>query len=101
MAEKKYRLIGEAGMPFDFPPEGPLWWAKMAFVDYLRDEAGQVCGVKLTAELGRGYGFNYGWQEFTLRPGEEFQFYHHYTDTTDGTWENDFFPVTVRLVEDP
>ena len=53
---------------------------------------------KIGADEGHGYGFDHG-EKTILHPDEEFQFVHHYTDTSDGTRDDDFFTVKVRLIE--
>ena len=99
--EKQYRLIGKGGdIPFNEPVEGDLFFARMKFMGYVRDEAGEICGAKFLEDRGHGYGFRKDPQEVILHPGEAVQFFHSYTDTSDGTWENGSFLVEAQLVED-
>ena len=70
----KYKVIGTRGMvPFEISGEmiddfikrhcyaGEIQWR-----EYLLDESGNMCGLKGLADSGHGYGFNYGWEEFTI-----------------------------------
>ncbi len=100
--EKRYRVMGTAGnLVLDEPVESK-WlhiFAHMRFVDYVKDETGTVCGGKFLIDEGHGYGFDYGERFVTLRPGEELQFEHNYTDTSEGTWDDGSLTVKVRLLE--
>ncbi|MCD7835290.1 MAG: hypothetical protein LUG83_01240 [Lachnospiraceae bacterium] len=74
-------------------------FAHMKFIEYVKDEAGTVCGVKFLIDEGHGYDFDYGEKIVTLHIGEDFQFEHYYTDTGEGTWDDGFSTVKIRLVE--
>ena len=80
------------------PIGGRLINAYMQFVDYIRNEAGAPIGIKVLCDCGHGYGFNDGEKELSLYPHRDYSFQHSYTSTTDGTWENDWFDVAVRLL---
>ena len=100
--EKNCKVVGKAGnLVMNEPAEGknPDIFAHMRFVEYVKNETGTVCGVKFPIDEGHGYGFDYGERFVTLHPGEELQFEHSYTDTSDGTWDDGSFTVTVRLLE--
>lgn len=72
--------------------------SKFAFNGYVRDDEGNVCGVRCTADLGHGYGFDHGQGTFVLREGESHSFVHSFT-SIDGPsdWSEDSIEVTVRL----
>lgn len=99
--EKKFKLVGIVGnIPVSEYVEDNLYYLPMRFIEYVKDESGNICGAKFLADEGHGYGFNYGEKEVILHSNEEFQFVHSYTDTSDGTWDNDSFTVKVRLIEE-
>lgn len=106
----KYKVIGQSGdFPFEVSSEEIAdyiekhhYSGKIRFVDYVFDETGHdVVGIKCLADLGHGYGFNYGWKEFFLKIGETYSFWHSYT-SIDGSsdWSDDSFKVTLQLVEE-
>ncbi len=72
---------------------------EIRWTEYLYDEAGDVCGLRGSADLGRGYGFNYGWREFTIKMGETYSFTSSFT-SIDGPsdWSEDSFEVTLKMV---
>ena len=96
--EKEYRIVGKHGkLSFDRPAEDPHW-LPMRFLEYEKDPQGNVCGGRYLIDLGHGYGFNHGEETVTIALDEEISFEHEYTDTSDGTWENESCSVTVRFV---
>ena len=96
---KEYRIVGSCGkMPFDEPAERP-YWPPMRFLEYVKDDSECICGAKYLIDLGHGYGFDNGKQEMIIKLNEEVSFEHEYTDTSEGTWDNDSYLVVVRLVE--
>lgn len=100
--EKEYRVVGTTGnLVIDEPVEGKMLhvFAHMRFVEYVKDENGTVCGVKFLIDEGHGYGFDYGEKMVTLHIGEDFQFKHYYTDTSEGTWDDGSITVKIHVVE--
>ena len=96
---KEFRIIGLCGnRPFDYCAENPIL-LPMYFLEYVSDESGCICGAKYIIDFGHGYGFDNGRQVVDINIDEEFAFEHEYTDTSDGTWENDSYRVKVRLIE--
>ncbi len=76
--------------------------SEVAFIEYVFDEAGdRITGVKCFADLGHGYGFDNGWEEFTLKVGEPYSFSHDYT-SIDGPsdWSTGSFTITLQLLEE-
>lgn len=75
----------------------PFW--EIRLTEYLYDEAGDVCGLKGLADLGHGYGFDNGRNEFEIRAGEIYSFVHEGT-SADGPsdWSDNSFRVTLKLV---
>ena len=97
--EKEFGIVGRCGKAsFDHHAENPRL-LPMTFLEYIMDDAGCICGARYVIDLGHGYGFDNGTQVVDLRVGEEFKFEHEYTDTSDGTWDNDSYRVAVRLIE--
>ena len=93
----EYRIVGMNGnIPFDEPAEKP-YFPPMEFLEYVTDDSENVCGIKYLIDLGRGYGFDNGKEEITIKLSEEISFTHEYTDTSDGTWNTDSYRVVVRL----
>lgn len=94
----EYRIVGVCGKSsFDYPAEEPRY-LPMKFLEYITDSAGCICGASYEIDFGHGYGFDNGIQAVELRIGEEFTFEHEYTDTSDGTWENDSYRVKVCFI---
>ncbi len=73
-------------------------YAFAGFCNYTRDEHGEIDGAVISCDLGHGYGFDDGEETITLRVNETHRFLHSYTDTSDGTWDNDFVSVTLTLI---
>lgn len=98
----KYKLVGMRGdIPFEMPFFENTLLEDFKMNQYVRDENEEICGVRCTADLGHGYGFDYGKKEFILHEGEEYSFSHSFTDITGPSdWAVDSCRITVRLVRD-
>lgn len=103
----KYKIVGTRGnQPFETTLEELDEYMKLhRYVDeikwkeYLFDESGNICGLKGFADLGHGYGFDGGWQEFTIRVGETYSFTHEYTSIVGPSdWSTGSFEVKIQLV---
>lgn len=68
------------------------------FCGYTRNEHGEADGAVFSCDLGHGYGFDDGEETITLRANETHRFLHSYTDTSDGTWDNDSVSVALTLI---
>ncbi len=75
-----------------------LDYARAGFVEYSRDENGEIDGAVISCDLGYGYSFDDGKETVTLHPYESHSFFHSYTDTSDGTWDDDSYCVTITLL---
>lgn len=105
----KYKIIGmEGNIPFETSAKEldeyitqHCYTGEIQWLEYLLDESGKVCGLKGLADLGHGYGFDNGREEFTIRVGETYTFTHDFT-SVDGPsdWSDDSFKVTIQLVEE-
>lgn len=62
------RYAPQPSMVMFLAPER-LSYAKMKFVEWVRDDTGQVSGMRVECDLGHGYGFDAGTREEILRPG--------------------------------
>lgn len=66
---------------------------------YLKDEEGNICGIKGKADHGHGYGFNYGFREFELKTGETFSYDYSTTSIDDPSdWSNEDTRITLKLI---
>lgn len=72
----------------------------MQFIGFVYNEFDEITGAKYLADEGHGYGFNYGYKEIIVSLDEKVSFTHSYTDTSDGTWDNGSYTVSVRLVKE-
>ena len=69
--------------------------------EYILDETGNVCGIRGTADLGHGYGFDYGTEAFSLKVGEEYRYTHSYTCINGPSdWDEEDIHYTLQLVEE-
>jgi len=75
-----------------------LSYAFADFCAYTRNENGCINGAVISCDRGHGYGFDDGEETVALHPYETHSFIHSYTDTSDGTWEDDSFSVTLTLI---
>lgn len=68
--------------------------------EYLVDESKNIYGLKGLADLGHGYGFDYGWETFEIKLGEAYSFEHSFT-SIDGSsdWSEDTVKVTLQFVQ--
>lgn len=72
---------------------------EIQWTDYLLDASGDIRGLKGMADLGHGYGFDFGWKEFTIKLSEEYTFTHSYTSINGPSdWSDDSFEVTLRMI---
>lgn len=104
----KYKITGtRGGLPFEISADRidcdikeHSYTDELQFTEYILDETGEICGLKGRADLGHGYGFNYGWKAFTIKPGETYAFTHAYTSIEGPSdWTEDSFHVILRLEE--
>ncbi len=104
----KLRIIGKRGdIPFELSADEideyiktHCYFNDIQLMEYLLDKTGNMCGIKALADEGHGYGFNYGWKEFTLKVGETYSFSHSYTFIDGPTdWSEDDYRVTLQLIE--
>lgn len=103
-----YKLIGKRGnISFEISADDIKNYIKkhrcsgeIQLTDYLLDESGNIEGIKGSADLGHGYGFNNGWKEFSIKVGETYSFTHEYT-SVDGPsgWSTGSFKVALQLVK--
>lgn len=101
------KIVGKSGnVPFEILAdeikdliENNYTSENIALDDYLLDEAGNIVGIRGRGDLGHGYGFNYGWEDFSIKIGEMYSFRHSYT-SIDGPsdWNEDDFKVTFQLL---
>lgn len=105
----KFKIVGKRGeIPFEVSSERIEEFIKkhhfsgeIQIIDYLFNDAGDVEGLKCLADLGHGYGFNYGWQEFQLTIGKPYSFKHSFTSIEGSSdWFKGSFNVTVELVKE-
>ncbi|MCD7755850.1 MAG: hypothetical protein LUJ09_05920 [Firmicutes bacterium] len=69
------------------------------FIDYIRDEAGNPIGVKLSYDAGHDCFFDYGDTRIELYPNQEVNLVYWYSqDTEDGDWFDSFEYYEVELV---
>ncbi len=111
----KFKVVGKRGdLPFMVPSDkiescitskdqhSSFEVGEVAFLEYVYNEAGdQIVGIKCLADLGHGYGFDNGWEEFVIKAGETYSFRHSYTSIEGPSdWSSGSFTVTLQLVEE-
>lgn len=103
-----FKIIGSCGnVPFEISADRIDWYIKnhgcsndIQLTECLFDESYQICGLKGLADLGHGYGFNYGWKEFEIRFDEIFSFEHSYTSIEGSSdWFTESYKVTLKLIK--
>lgn len=84
----------------DYQIKNHLSYRSVQFLDYVYDEAGELCGIRCFADLGRGYGFDSRHQGFTLWFGKTYSFTHDYTSIDGPTdWNDGSFKVVLDLIK--
>ena len=69
------------------------------FIDYHKDEDDKTDGVVIEINYGHGYGFNHGTELKTFYPGDSLKFTVKYTDTSNGTWTNEWIDYQLTIFE--